>query len=353
MVGGDGIENEVEAANMFLHLGFVLRDDDFISAEANSVGSFVRGCGEEDDVGTERFGEFHAHVTETTKAYDSHLLSFADIPKTQGRIGGDASAEERRSAGRVQSIRHTQDVRFVGHDSVGITPVGDSAENLVLAVVGQGQAILAILLFAGAATGAGSARVHHAPDGGDVAFLEFLDGAAPLNDAADDFMARDAGIDGWHDHLPFVAHLVQVGMANAAVQNFDLDVLRTRGAALQSERRHRGRSVLRCECFHGEALWFLAFFGCLLSCFGHVLGLLTELTERSLARERNGVTSMTRQCTCKTRHLPASSPPTTELAFVMPFRLLSIRAWRTPRTPLRSTLVTSGPPHSLIENGKL
>jgi hypothetical protein len=258
---------------MFLHLGFVLGDDDFVGAEANSVGCLVGGRGEEDDAGAERFSKFHAHVTEAAKSHDSHLLSFANIPMTQRRIGSDASAEERRGAGRVQAIRDTQDVRFVHHDAVGITAVGDSAENLVLAVVGQGQADFAILLFAGAATGARSARIDHAADGGDVAFLEFLHRAAHLNDPADDFVPRHAGVDGRHDHLPFVAHLVQVGMANAAVQNFDLNVLRTRGAALQSERRHRGRSTLRRERFRGEGLWFLAFFGCLLSCFGHAFGL--------------------------------------------------------------------------------
>ena len=83
VVGGDGVENEVEAADMLLHLGFVLGDDDFVGAEADRVGRFIWGRGEQDDVGAEGFGEFHAHVTEAAEADNPDLLSFADIPVAQ------------------------------------------------------------------------------------------------------------------------------------------------------------------------------------------------------------------------------------------------------------------------------
>ena len=62
--------------------------------------------------------------------------------------------------------------------------------------------------------------------------LNFLDGAANLYDASHDFMAGNARINGGHELFPFVAHGVQIGMANSAKENFDLNILGTRGAAV-------------------------------------------------------------------------------------------------------------------------
>ena len=84
------------------------------------------------------------------------------------------------------------------------------AEYLVFEVVGQREASFAVLLFTGAAAGADPAGVHQTPDGSDVALLEFLDGASDRDDAADDFVPGDAGIDRRHDLMPLVAHLMKV-----------------------------------------------------------------------------------------------------------------------------------------------
>ena len=66
--------------------------------------------------------------------------------------------------------------------------------------------------------GAVAAGIDHAADRGEIAGLELRHVAANLHDAADDFMAGDHGIDGVP---PFVAGLVQVGVADAAVEDLD------------------------------------------------------------------------------------------------------------------------------------
>ena len=75
----------------------------------------------------------------------------------------------------------------------------------------------------------GAAGIHHAADGGDVAFLEFFDLHASFGYASDDFMAGHARIGG---ALPFVADDVQVRVADAAEKNLDLHVVRAGIAAL-------------------------------------------------------------------------------------------------------------------------
>src|SRR6267154_4880172 len=62
-------------------------------------------------------------------------------------------------------------------------------------------------------------------------------------------------------------------MADAAVENLDLHVLRPRGAARNSEGRKRRSCTVRRVRFRRECLWFcraIVFFWNLSSCFAHV-----------------------------------------------------------------------------------
>jgi len=63
-----------------------------------------------------------------------------------------------------------------------------------------------------------------------------------LGDAAYDLMARNAGVDGRHNAAPLVAHLMKVGVADAAEKDFDLHVGFGRLAP-----RNRGGSKSRCR----------------------------------------------------------------------------------------------------------
>ena len=65
---------------------------------------------------------------------------------------------------------------------------------------------------------------------------EFLHVAAHFDDAADDFMSGHARKSG---AAPFAPRRVQIGMANAAEKNVDLDIGRPRIAAFEGEGRKR------------------------------------------------------------------------------------------------------------------
>jgi hypothetical protein len=82
-------------------------------------------------------------------------------------------------------------------------------------------------LAAGTASAAG---IDHAADSGEVARLETGRFGAGLGYPADNFMSRKARV---HRVMPFVACLVKVGMANAAIEDFNLDILRSEVAALE------------------------------------------------------------------------------------------------------------------------
>jgi hypothetical protein len=63
-----------------------------------------------------------------------------------------------------------------------------------------------------------------------------------LNDLANDLVARDHGKD---RSAPFVARLVNVGMANAAIENIDQHIVGAWGAALEGKGRKRRGCRLR------------------------------------------------------------------------------------------------------------
>jgi len=52
--------------------------------------------------------EFYAHVAEPAEPGDTDLLARADPPMAQRRIGGDASAEQRRHAGQIELVGNPQ-----------------------------------------------------------------------------------------------------------------------------------------------------------------------------------------------------------------------------------------------------
>jgi hypothetical protein len=65
------------------------------------------------------------------------------------------------------------------------------------------------------------ARIHHAPHRGQVTWFEFGDAIARALNAADNLMARHAGINGV---VPFIPDMVQVRVADPAVENFNFNI---------------------------------------------------------------------------------------------------------------------------------
>ncbi len=130
--------------------------------------------------------------------------------------------------------------RSVDDDAVGVSAVGDSSGVLVREVIGEGG-VGAELLEACLAFGADAVGIDQAADGGEIAGLELGDFRPNLGDAADDFMAGNAGVDGGHNAAPLIAGLVEVGVADAAEENFDLDVVAGGIAALDGVGSKGGR----------------------------------------------------------------------------------------------------------------
>ena len=113
----------------------------------------------------------------------------------QRRIGGDAGAKQRRRALERNALRDRQEVILVDGDTGRIAAIGRRLLVLLVAVIGERNAGLAILLLARAARLAAAAGIDEAADADDVAGLPFLHVIADLDDLADDLVAGDHGED--------------------------------------------------------------------------------------------------------------------------------------------------------------
>src|SRR5436305_827110 len=101
-------------------------------------------------------------------------------------------------------------------------------------VVRERRTLFAILLKPALAGRTVLARVDHAADADLIARLETGDLRSDAGYAADDFMARHHRV---NTVAPVIASLMQIGVADTAVQNVDHDIVRTRLAALKKKRR--------------------------------------------------------------------------------------------------------------------
>ena len=135
-----------------------------------------------------------------------------------------------------------QDEFFIDDDLVGIATVSDATRLLVRTVVGAGKAGFALLLQALGATRASLAGVDHAADTDRHADFEIFHVATDLRDATDDFMTGD---DRKYRAFPFGACSMQIGVADAAEEDVDGDIMRAWRASLEREGRQWRISGLR------------------------------------------------------------------------------------------------------------
>ncbi len=108
--------------------------------------------------------------------------------------------------------------------ALGISPVSNASELFVRAVECK-NAIRAELLETGLALRAGTIRVDEAADSNDIAQLVLDDGGTDASHAAYDFVPRNNRINRRPAVVPFVPHMVQIRMANAAEENLDLYIV--------------------------------------------------------------------------------------------------------------------------------
>ena len=252
VVGGDGVEDHVEAGGVLRHRVRVLRDDDLVGAQPLAVADLALRRGEEDRVRAEGVGELHAHVPQPAEPDHAHLLPLARSPLAEGRVRRDPGAEERRRLGGVEVRRDLEREGLVADVLLGVTAEGHAPRVLVGPVVGEHELVGAELLESVLAARAGPARVHETPDSREVAHLEAGDILPDARDPADDLVP---GHDRVAREAPLVPGEVQVAVAHPAVEDVHLDVARQRLASREGERGEGRRGRLCGEC--SRAQWTL------------------------------------------------------------------------------------------------
>ena len=84
VLGGDGIEDEIETASVLLHFVGVAGYDNFIGTEAERVFRLVGRSCEDDDVCPERASELHAHVPQPAETDNANFFTLGNTPVAQG-----------------------------------------------------------------------------------------------------------------------------------------------------------------------------------------------------------------------------------------------------------------------------
>jgi len=110
--------------------------------------------------------------------------------------------------------------------------------------VGHGVALTAILFFAVLALVALLATIDHTTYGDHIPHLESLYVTANGTDSANDFMAWYARENG--KSIPIVLGVVQVAVANAAVENVDRHIVGTRIPAFEGKGLQRLFRLMNC-----------------------------------------------------------------------------------------------------------
>jgi len=185
----------------------------------------------------------HRHVAQSAETDDADTLSCNDLPVLHRRERGDPGAEQRRSRREVYAGWDADD-EALGHDQlIGVAAEG-VATRLIGRVVGKGGPLDAVLFAISQTVLAGPAGVDHAAHAADVTDPELGHRASHGLHATDDLVARDARISSPVPRRPFIARLMDVGMADAAIQHVEQDVVGSDGAAFNLQ-RHQGACGVR------------------------------------------------------------------------------------------------------------
>ena len=124
VLGGDAVEDEVEAPGVLLHLVGVAGEDHLVGTEPQSVLLLAGRGREDDDVRPEAWANLTPMWPSPPRPTTPTFFPF-DSPMTHRRIGCDPGAEERGGPGEIEIRGDTQDEAFVDDDAVGIAAISD------------------------------------------------------------------------------------------------------------------------------------------------------------------------------------------------------------------------------------
>ncbi|MNH13947.1 hypothetical protein D3C79_735330 [compost metagenome] len=198
-------------------------------------------------------GQLDAHVPQATDADHADLLARPSAPVAQRGIRGDTGAQQWRH-GRQLRLRmaYAQHIARMHDDLLRVAAQGPAGFVGRWEVVGTDHAV-AVVFQPRVTVGAVFATVDDAADTDQVAGLEAFDMLTHGSHPADDFVARYAGEAG---ALPLGAHLVQVGVTDAAIVDGDLHIVsawRATGDADRFEGLVAGVGAIGDDV-HGEIL---------------------------------------------------------------------------------------------------
>src|SRR5438477_4734993 len=137
VIRGDGVENEIEAGGMLLHLVRVARENNFIGAEPERVLRLGRRSGENDNVRSKRVSKLHGHVTQSTETDHANFLAPGHVPVMHWRVRRDSGAKQRRGACGIKIGRDAQYEMFIDNDAFGVATIGKTSEVFVGGVEGE------------------------------------------------------------------------------------------------------------------------------------------------------------------------------------------------------------------------
>src|SRR5439155_6771579 len=208
--------------------------------------------GQDDDVRSKRMRKLHGHVAQSAETDHANFLALGNAPMMHRRVGRDPGAEQRRGSGEIEVGWEAQNEMFIDDDAFGVTAVGKTSQVFVGGIEGEDH-VRAELLETSLALRAGAVRIDHAADRGEIAGLVLGDCRPDLDHTADDLVAGDNRVIRGHELAPLVPDRMEIGVADAAEENFDLHVPVSWIAAADlsgGQPRCRARSgvSLRIEC---------------------------------------------------------------------------------------------------------
>jgi len=155
----------------------------------------------------------------------------------QRRVSCDSSAHQWSGSRWIKTLRDPQHVTLVNNNLRRIASVGPGLGGLVEAVESERHTFLAEHLMTCPALRADAARIDNAAHPNKVTLAETSCARTMRCYPANNLVTRHEREVG---SAPVIAHLVQVAMANAAVENLDLDIVWPRLAPLNLK-RFKGR----------------------------------------------------------------------------------------------------------------
>src|SRR5207249_487721 len=218
VVGGDGVENEIEAALVLFHLVGVARDNDFVGAKAERVLFLVRRGGEDNDVGSERVSKFYRHVAEPAETNHADFLALANAPVAHRRVRGDSSAKQRRGSGGIEIGWDPQNEMFIDYDAFGVATISYASEMFVRRIEREDH-VRAELFQASFALRARAVRVDHAAHRSEIARLVLGHRRANFGDTPNNLMTWDNRVVRGHELAPLVAHRMKIRVADTTEQD--------------------------------------------------------------------------------------------------------------------------------------